>query len=233
MSQLADLALPFPPHYVHTNPSGGGSYVAHHIVTQRLLMVVGPFDFELVQIVRGDVPGRAPNPKAQSTRGKEGVPALTGAVVGVVGRLRCQIDGRVVVVEEAGDCEDPHNWPHDGARMKDAMSDALKRAAMRVGLGLHLWSQADYFLHGKLSEGSGGGESMGESAVRPQPTEAASPPAGSHVEAQPLPIGDVPSDAGENGGNGEGVPDGGEGRNSGRATSPVSEAREALKAARK
>jgi hypothetical protein len=47
--------------------------------------------------------------------------------------------------------------------MKDAASDALKRCAMRMGLGLHLWSQDKYILHttlesktptGRYSEGS-------------------------------------------------------------------------------
>jgi len=34
--------------------------------------------------------------------------------------------------------------------MKDAASDALKRCAMRAGLGLHLWSQKKYILHNTL-----------------------------------------------------------------------------------
>lgn len=152
MTQLRELATPFPAKYVRSNPSGGGSYVTHSVVTQRLLSIVGPFDWHVVEIVRGDVAEIPPNPQSNSKRGKEGRPALHNAVVGVVGRLSCVVDGDRVTVEDVGDCEDPHNWPHDGARLKDAVSDAIKRCAARLGLGLHLWAQADYFLDGFLDK---------------------------------------------------------------------------------
>jgi len=153
MSQLADLAVPFPDKYVHTNPSGGGSYVPHPVIVQRLLMAVGPYSFEILDLIRGDLPAVAPNPQGKSTRAKQGSPALTGAVVGALCRLTVQVDGRDVTVVEVGDCEAPHNWPHDGARAKDASSDALKRCAMRLGLGLHLWTKpGEYFLDRKLAE---------------------------------------------------------------------------------
>src|SRR4029453_6166925 len=38
----------------------GQDYVAHHVVNQRLLSIVGPFDFELVEVIRGDVAEVAP-----------------------------------------------------------------------------------------------------------------------------------------------------------------------------
>ena len=63
---------------------------------------------------------------------------------------RITIDGRTVVIQEAGDCERPDNWKTNGARLKDAVSDGVKRCAMRPGLGLHLWSQDDYFLDKQL-----------------------------------------------------------------------------------
>lgn len=146
MSQLEDLARPLPNNFVHTNPSGGGSYVAHHVIVQALLSKLGPFDFELVKILKGWVPAIVANPNGSSRRAKEGAPPLPDAIVGAICRLTVTIDGRLTRVEEVGDCESPHNWPHDGARMKDAMSDALKRCAMRLGLGLHLWSQDEYRL---------------------------------------------------------------------------------------
>jgi len=145
---LAELARPFPPDFVERKD--GKDYVAHHVVNQRLLSVVGPFDFELVQIIRGDVPAQPPDPSAQSRRGKAGTPALVNVVVGGVWRLRATIDGRSVRVEEVGDVGDIHNWPHDGARLKDAASDAVKRCAMRLGLGLHLWAAEHYFLDQQL-----------------------------------------------------------------------------------
>ncbi len=146
--QLAKLAQPFPRKLVESKD--GNSYVAHSTVTEWLLGIVGPFNFDLVETIRGDMPAVAPNPQGSSRRAKAGVPALTNIVVGGVWRLTVEVDGRVVHVEEVGDVGDPHNWPHDGARLKDAASDSLKRCAMRLGLGLHLWSGASYTLGERL-----------------------------------------------------------------------------------
>jgi hypothetical protein len=64
---------------------------------------------------------------------------------------------QLVTVEEVGDVEQPFNWFTDGARMKDAVSDAVKRCAMAFGVGLHLWSQfegkSEYFLDKQLEKG--------------------------------------------------------------------------------
>jgi hypothetical protein len=141
---LVELARRFPDGFVERKD--GNDYVAHHVVNQRLLSIVGPFDFELVEVVRGDVAAVAPDPQGRSRRAKAGTPALHNVVVGGVWRLTCTVDGRRVRVEEVGDVGDVHNWSHDGARLKDAASDALKRCAMRLGLGLHLWAQEHYFL---------------------------------------------------------------------------------------
>jgi hypothetical protein len=141
---LVELARRFPDGFVERKD--GNDYVAHHVVNQRLLSIVGPFDFELVEVVRGDVAAVAPDPQGRSRRAKAGTPALHNVVVGGVWRLTCTIDGRRVRVEEVGDVGDVHNWAHDGARLKDAASDSLKRCAMRLGLGLHLWAQEHYFL---------------------------------------------------------------------------------------
>jgi len=148
--QLTRLTIPFPDRVVHKNPSGGGTYVKHSTVQQRIMDVLGLVDFEIAHIIRGHVDAKAPNPNGSSARAKAGSPALENAVVGVVARMTATVDGHLVTVEEAGDCEDPHNWPHDGARMKDAMSDAYKRCAMRLGVGLHLWSQDDFYIAKKL-----------------------------------------------------------------------------------
>lgn len=150
MEQLRGLVRPFPSKYVKVNPSGGGTYVAHEVVTQRLLHVVGPFSTSVVEIIRGDVAAIPPNPKGNSARAKAGSPALTGVVVGVLLALSVSVDGREVTVTEVGDCEQPHNWTTDGARMKDAMSDAIKRCAMRLGCGIHLWAQDLFYLHDAL-----------------------------------------------------------------------------------
>jgi hypothetical protein len=151
---ITKLVWPFPDKVIQKNPSGGGSYVAHPVVEQRLIDVLGrPPHTELVEVVRGRVEGCEPNPKAKSARYQRGWAPMPDAVVGVVLRMSCMIDGERVVVEEVGDCEDPPNWPHDGARLKDAFSDAYKRCAMRLGVALHLWikePQKHFYLAGKL-----------------------------------------------------------------------------------
>ena len=145
---LVELARRFPDGFVERKE--GNDYVAHHVVNQRLLSIVGPFDFELVEVVRGDVAAVPPDPSGKSRRAKAGTPALHNVVVGGIWRLTCWVDGHQVRIEEVGDVGDVHNWPHDGARLKDAVSDALKRCAMRLGLGLHLWAQEHYFLDNQL-----------------------------------------------------------------------------------
>ena len=121
--QLAQLAKPFPQSLIQKNPTGFGSYVKHSVVVEKLLAVCGPFNFRIVREIRD---------------------ADTGHICGVVAEPTVEIDGRTTTVQDAGDCERPENWPHDGARLKDACSDALKRTAARCGVGTHLWS-ADQF----------------------------------------------------------------------------------------
>lgn len=141
MSDLAKLAKPFPANYIEKAPQGKyGDYVAHHTINQALLAICGPFDLEVVQVLRGDYQQRL------------GDPALTNVVVGVIARLTVTVDGERIRVEEVGDCENPTNWKQDGARLKDALSDALKRCAMRLGLGLHLWAAEHYFLDKSLAK---------------------------------------------------------------------------------
>lgn len=125
--QFTRLAKPFPDALIH-EPSHGkhGVYVEHNDYNQKLLLICGPFDFRLVQPVRDHD---------------------SGQIVGVIAELTVEIDGRRVSVQEAGDCEQPGNWKNDGARLKDASSDAFKRCCMRLGLGLHLWAEGSYFLY--------------------------------------------------------------------------------------
>ena len=74
--------------------------------------------------------------------------------------MTCEIDGQKISIQEAGDVEKPTNWKTNGARMKDAMSDAIKRCAMALGVGLHLWSQMgdqdEYFLDKQLAKNTNG-----------------------------------------------------------------------------
>jgi len=150
--QVYEVAVPFPAKVVRKNPSGGGTYVPHHLYTQRLLLHFGRYDFELVTVLRGDVAGAPPNPQGTSARAKAGTPDLTNVVVGAVYRLRVVMDGETMTIEEVGDCEQPHNWTTDGQRMKDAASDALKRCCMRIGMGVHLYAKEpkDFILRDAL-----------------------------------------------------------------------------------
>lgn len=163
MKQLTQLVKPFPAKYIKDN-QGRGSYVSHDVVTQKLLGVVGPFDFEVREVLRGDT--------------KDG--KCVNVVVGVVCRLTLEVDGRRVSVEDVGDCEIPSNWPHDGARMKDAVSDAIKRCAMRIGVGLHLWSGQEFFLYERLAK-EDDPVARGEAAA----TAALTPPDDAEVPAVP------------------------------------------------
>lgn len=142
MSQLRALCEPFSGRYIKTKPGPSkAAYVEHSDITQRLLHVVGPYSFEVVEVVRGDV---APTVDKQTGEIKK--PGQPDVVVGCVARLTCEIDGRQVSVAEVGEVEHPLNHSQDGSRLKFAASDAIKRCAMRLGLGLHLWCQDHYYL---------------------------------------------------------------------------------------
>ena len=142
MSQLYELSRVFPDKFIHKNPTGFGDYIQHSVIRQRLLSVVGAYSQEVKHIIRETLTDK---------QGKE-----MEVVTGVILALTVEIDGELVTVEEAGDVEQPFNWRTDGARLKDAVSDAVKRCAMALGVGLHLWSQFDgqseYFLDEQLKK---------------------------------------------------------------------------------
>ena len=133
MRQLMELSKVFPDKFIHKNPTGFGDYIQHSVIRQRLLSVLGAYSTDVVETIYDD-----------------------NMITGVVLKLSCVIDGQEISVVEAGDVENPSNWKTNGARMKDAMSDAIKRCAMALGVGLHLWSQIDgqdeYFLDKQLEK---------------------------------------------------------------------------------
>ena len=148
MTQLRELATPFKGNLVKDPPRGKyGSYVSHSTVNERALSVVGAHSFELIEVVRGwadEVVVKKGKPDQRVFPARE-------AVVGVLARLSVTIDGRQVSVVEAGDVEGAAGQ-EDGANLKEASSDAYKRCWMRLGLGLHLWSQDDFFLDRQLDK---------------------------------------------------------------------------------
>ena len=151
MSDLTALSKPFEGKFVKTKPGPSkAAYVEHSDITQRLLQVVGPFSQRVVEVVRGDVAE-----VLDKNTGEVKHQAKTNVVVGCVLSLTVEIDGREVEVEEVGEVEHPHNHSTDASRLKFAVSDAFKRCAMRLGLGLHLWCQDHYFLHTVLTRDNG------------------------------------------------------------------------------
>ena len=97
-----------------------GSYVPHHIYTQRLVDVVGgKYNFYVKETVRDK----------------------NNAVVGAVCRL--EIEG-LGVVEEIGDVDTTQINRKQGITeseiLKLAVSDGIKRCCMRFGIGLELWT---------------------------------------------------------------------------------------------
>ena len=129
MNELYELSRPFPDALIRQKPGKfAASYVEHSVVSQRLLEVVGPPTF------RVDEPITNPD----------------GVIVGCLATLEAKVDGEWVAVTEVGDVEHPSS--NNGSNLKNAASDALKRCAMRLGVGLHLWSQDNYYLNASLKK---------------------------------------------------------------------------------
>ena len=129
MKQLTDLVKRIPDSYVKTKPGGfQADYVSHADIQQILLAKLGPCSQEVTRVITN----------------------AEGVVQGCVLRVLYHIDGETYVIEEAGDVERPGS--NNGANLKNAVSDAVKRCAMRVGVGLHLGSQENYVLGKVLTE---------------------------------------------------------------------------------
>jgi len=122
MSQLSKLATPFSDKFIEEKPGAFKAvFVSHGIVTQFLLGILGPYDFSIDTIIRD----------------------ADGTATGILCTLTVDVDGRTTSIQEVGECENPSNWKTDGARIKACASDGVKRCAMRLGLGLHLWHKRD------------------------------------------------------------------------------------------
>ncbi len=154
---LFQLTKPINERFIEPPPQGKyGSYVPHYVISQIILASTGPFDWELVEILRGSVPG-------MTTKRGDAYPELTNAIIGCVYRMRLQIDGRTVTIEESGSCDAEAFENNDADRLKKASSDALKRCAMRLGVGIHLWCKRDnqFIIHKSLVfQGKGEGEDV-------------------------------------------------------------------------
>jgi hypothetical protein len=162
-AQLYELARKFPDQMIEKKPGKfEAAFVSHGVITSRLLEVLGPFDWSISKVITN----------------------ADGVAVGCIGRLEVQVDGRPVVIEEIGDVE--HPGPNSASNMKNASSDALKRAAMRLGLGLHLWvGEERYYLDKSLQKRLEASESAGTPAKGTDtPETAKSAPAPSEAVQQ-------------------------------------------------
>jgi hypothetical protein len=131
VKQLQALTTPFAARFIKKPaPGKHGDYVSHDVINQKALAIVGPHSFEVIELIYADFT-------------HEGFPVKV--VVGVLARLTVEIDGRQVSIVEVGDEEHPAQG-NNASNAKKAASDAYKRCWMRLGLGLHLWSQEDYEL---------------------------------------------------------------------------------------
>ena len=113
---LRDLVKRIPASYIKTKPGGFQADYVSHADIQQILLA-------------------KLGPCTQEV--KELIYNADGVVQGCILRVTYEIDGERVVIEEAGDVERP--GANNGA-------NAMKRCAMRVGVGLHLWSQDNYVL---------------------------------------------------------------------------------------
>lgn len=131
MSEKKDilrLARKFPSQLIRTIKKGSHNedYINHAVIAQRLLQVVGAYgwDWEVVY--------------------------EEGKVVCLHGRLTADVDGKSVTVSGAG--TETFQGDNTGEKIKKMESDAFKRAAAKLGVGLHLWAQDQYFLDKQLAK---------------------------------------------------------------------------------
>lgn len=113
------LLAPFPVEVVQDPPKGKfGKFVNHAVYVERLRDCDVDYEWEFEPIIIND------------------------KVIGAIGKLT--IDGKVY--QGAGDVEAPAlARATTGECLKLAESDAFKRASMRAGLGVELWSGTDDF----------------------------------------------------------------------------------------
>lgn len=125
---LLKLAKKFPDKFIEKKKMGNREedYINHAVIAQRLLSVVGAYNWDF-DVITDD-----------------------NKVVAVKGTLTVDVDGKTVSVAGAGT---PQNTSEAiGEQIKKMESDAFKRAASKLALGLQLWAQDNYFLDVQLSK---------------------------------------------------------------------------------
>jgi hypothetical protein len=110
---------------------GDVDYVDHTQVTQKLIALIPDLEMKLGSYVYDKIEDENGNTRK----------FLTGVDYTISGT----IDGEFRTVTEAGMCdkpfynEDPRKISNNGQRLKECISDAVKRCAMRLGVGIELY----------------------------------------------------------------------------------------------
>ena len=127
-SQILRLAKKFPSQLIRTIKKGTRQedYINHAVIAQRLLQVVGAYRWDWEVVYEAD------------------------KVVAVKGMITAKVDGTEVTVSGAG--TETFDKDSTGEKIKKMESDAFKRAAAKLGVGLHLWAQDQYFLDVQLAK---------------------------------------------------------------------------------
>ena len=155
----SDLREPFAPEQIGKLPATSKrpalDYVGHAAVTDRLNQAAPDWSYELTPVViRGTITGEG--------RERHFVPEETGLphVVAVFGSMT--VGG--VTRQEVGDVE---SFTAYGDELKKAISDFIRRGAMRFGVALDLWSKEDLSNEDKASA-----EPTGEGGTAEDPAHA-------------------------------------------------------------
>ena len=110
---------------------GDIDYVEHTQVTQKLIALIPDLHITTDEIIYD---------KIEDVNG-----VARSFVTGVKVTLSGTVDGNLITREDYGMCDKPffHDNPNkvqnNGQRIKECMSDGLKRAAMRMGVGIELY----------------------------------------------------------------------------------------------
>jgi hypothetical protein len=119
MIQLMDLAKRLPEKWIQEKGTGfSAKYCSHGDIQQALLAKVGPSSQRIVE-------------KIYNSEGT--------VIEGVILEMQFIIDLEPVVIQEIGETE--RDTGNNALNLKNSVSDGIKRCAMRVGLGLELWTE--------------------------------------------------------------------------------------------
>ena len=110
---------------------GNIDYVEHTQVTQKLIALVPDLDITTDNVIYDTI---------------EDVNGVSRKfVTGLRVILTGTVDGHLITREDYGMCdkpffhENPNKVQNNGQRIKECMSDGIKRAAMRMGVGIELY----------------------------------------------------------------------------------------------